>query len=134
MKAKELSLLIVNKDRSMRQQLAALVNDRYKSVTAAAPEQVTSLMAAESFDLLLAPISNGHVPEGTDDPTRAEGGAASALRSGVSGKAYEFRSVNQAAASCATNPFERVLLEMAIERAEMLVNKIESIVERDASY
>ena len=56
MKVKELSLLIISEDKGLRQQLAALVSDRYRSVTAAAPEQVTSLLASKSFDLVLAPI------------------------------------------------------------------------------
>jgi hypothetical protein len=133
-KVKELSLLIVDEDKSMRQQLAALVSDRYKSVTAAAPEQVTSLMVSKSFDLVLAPIIEGHVPEEVGDSRRAEGITASALRSRVTGKTYEFRSVNQEASGCATNPFERVLLEMAIERAEIFVNQVKGIVERDAMY
>jgi hypothetical protein len=53
-KVKELSLLIVSEDKSMRQQLAALVSDRYRSVTAAAPEKLRSLMASKSFDLEMA--------------------------------------------------------------------------------
>ena len=55
MKAKELSLLIVDEDKSMRQLLAAFVSDRYTSVTTAAPEEVGSLIALESFDVMIAP-------------------------------------------------------------------------------
>lgn len=90
-------------------------------------------MVSKSFDLVLAPIIEGHVPE-EGDSRRAEGITASALRSRVTGKTYEFRSVNQEASGCATNPFERVLLEMAIERAEIFVNQVKGIVERDAMY
>ena len=108
MKVKELSLLIVNEDKSMRQQLAALVSDRYRSVTATAPEQARTLMASKSFDLVLAPILEGHVAEETDDSRQL---AVSALRSGVTGRKYEFRSVNREASGCATNPFERVLMD-----------------------
>lgn len=89
MKVKELSLLIVNEDKGMRQQLASLVSDRYRSVTAAAPEQVISLMTSKSFD---------------------------------------------PASSCATNPFERILLEVTIERAEMSVNQVKRIIERYAMF
>ena len=39
MKVKALSLLIVDEDKNMRQLLAAFVSDRYRSVTAAAPEE-----------------------------------------------------------------------------------------------
>lgn len=135
MKVKELSLLIINDDRGMRQQLASLVSDRYRSVMAAGPEQVTSLMTSKSFDLVLAPILQTNVLEEADDSRCAEGVTATAeLRSGVTGKKYEFRSVNQEASSCVTNPFERVLLEVAIERAEMSVNQVKRIIERDAIF
>lgn len=135
MKVKELSLLIVNEDKGMRQQLASLVSDRYRSVTAAAPEQVISLMTSKSFELVLAPIIESNVPWEAEDSRSAEGATAAAeLRSGVTGKKYELRSVNQEASSCATNPFERVLLEVAIERAEMSVNQVKRIIERDAMF
>jgi len=133
-KVKELSLLIINEDEGMRQQLAALVSGRYRSVTAAAPEQVTSLLASKSFDLVLAPILESTGGEETDVPRRIEGVTVSALRPGVTGRKYEFRSVNQEASGCASNPFERVLLEMAIECAEMSVNQVKRIIERDAMF
>ncbi len=99
MKVKELSLLIISEDKGLRQQLAALVSGRYRSVTAAAPEQVTSLLASKSFDLVLAPILESTGGEETDVPR-----------------------------------FERVLLEMAIECAEMSVNQVKRIIERDAMF
>ncbi len=40
MKVKELSLLIVDEDQTLRQLLAAIVSDTYRSVTTAAPEEV----------------------------------------------------------------------------------------------
>lgn len=55
MKVKELSLLIIDEDKDMRQVLAAFVSERYRSVTAAAPEEVGSLIALESFDVMITP-------------------------------------------------------------------------------
>lgn len=130
MKVKELSLLIISEDQTMRQLLAALVSDRYGSVTAAPPEQVASLMASNSFDLVLEPMLQSTV----DLKQTSDVGAPTELRSGVTGKRYEFRSVNQRGSSCAANPFERVLLEVSIERAEMSINQVKRIVERDAIF
>ena len=44
MNAKDLSLLIVDEDKTLRQLLAAFVNDRYRSVTAVSPEELRSLI------------------------------------------------------------------------------------------
>jgi len=54
-KVKELSLLIVDEDQTMRQLLASIVSDRYRAVTAVAPEEVGSLIAFESFDMVISP-------------------------------------------------------------------------------
>ncbi|HEY2972119.1 MAG TPA: hypothetical protein VGJ48_06370 [Pyrinomonadaceae bacterium] len=54
MKVKELSLLIVDEDQTLRQLLAAIVSDRYRSVTTAAPEEVGSLLVVESLLLQVA--------------------------------------------------------------------------------
>ena len=132
MKVKELSLLIISEDQTMRQLLAALVSDRYGSVTAASPEQAASLMASNSFDLVLEPVLESD--DANDLKQRSDARASTELRSGVTGKRYEFRSFSQKGSSCAANPFERVLLEVAIERAEMSVNKVKRIVERDAIF
>jgi hypothetical protein len=131
MKVKELSLLIVNEDQSIRQQLAALVFDRYRSVMAAAPEQISSVMASKSFDLVLTPILEGHAAEEADNSSQL---AVSVLRSGITGRKYQFRSLNPEASGCATNPFERVFLEMAIERAGMSVTQVKRIIEHDAFF
>jgi hypothetical protein len=53
-KVKELSLLIVDEDQTLRQLLAAIVSDRYRSVTTAAPEEVGSLLVVESLLLQVA--------------------------------------------------------------------------------
>ena len=66
MKAKELSLLIVDEDKTMRQLLASIVSDRYRSVTAAAPEEVGSLIVLESFDVMIAPRIGTHSSDGGD--------------------------------------------------------------------
>ena len=72
--------------------------------------------------------------DANDLKQRSDARASTELRSGVTGKRYEFRSLNKNGASCAANPFERVLLEVAIERAEMSVNQVKRIVERDAIF
>lgn len=132
MKVKDLSLLIISENQTMRQLLAALVSDRYGSVTAAPPEQAASLMASNSFDLVLGPMLESDDAEDLKQTSDAR--APTELRSGVTGKRYEFRSVNPKGSSCAAHPFERVLLEVAIERAEMSVNQVKRIVERDAIF
>lgn len=132
MKVKELSLLIISEDQTMRQLLAALVTDRYRSVTAASPEQAASLTTSNSFDLVLEPVLESADADVLKQ--RSDVKASTELRSGVTGKRYEFRALNQNGSSSATSPFERVLLEVAIERAEMSVNQVKRIVERDAIF
>lgn len=132
MKAKELSLLIIIESQTMRQLLAALVSDRYASVAAAPPKQAASLMASNSFDLVLGPVLES--VDADDLQQTSDARAPTDLRSGVTGKRYEYRALNQNGSSCAASPFERVLLEVAIERAEMSVNQVKRIVERDAIF
>jgi len=91
-------------------------------------------MASKTFDLVLAPILEANLGEDADNSTQTEGIAKSVLRSGVTGRKYELRSVNAEASSCAINPFERVLLEVAIERAEMSVNQVKRIIEHNALF
>jgi hypothetical protein len=133
LKAKDLSLLIVHEDKTLRQLLAALVNDRYRSVTAAAPEQLGNLITLESFDMMIAPRSVINPPaENAGDSGMAERVTTiAAITSGLTGKIYEFRSINQNASSCVINPFERVLLEVAIERSELSLRQVKRISEHD---
>jgi hypothetical protein len=109
LKAKDLSLLIVHEDKTLRQLLAALVNDRYRSVTAAAPEELGSLITLESFDMMIAPgsVINSPAEKAARDPGMAERVmTVVAITSGLTGKVYELRSINQNASSCVINPFE----------------------------
>ena len=57
-----------------------------------------------------------------------------AITSGLTGKIYELRSINRKASSCVLNPFERVLLEVAIERAELSLRQVKRINEHDAVF
>jgi len=50
-----------------------------------------------------------------------------AIRSGVTGKIYDFRSLNQAASSWVISPFERVLLQVAIENSELLLGQVKRL-------
>lgn len=136
MKVKELSLLVVDEDKDMRQLLVAFVSDRYRSVTAAAPEEVGSLVALESFDMMIAHRIRANSPEEeAGDPRVAERvTGVAAIRSGVTDKIYEFRSINQEASSCVTNPFERVMLQVAIERSELSLRQAKRITEHDAIF
>jgi hypothetical protein len=134
LKAKDLSLLIIHEDETLRQLLTALVNDRYRSVTAAAPEEPGSLIT--SFDMMIAPRSVINSPaEKAGDPGMAERvTTVVAITSGLTGKIYEFTSINQNASSCVINPFERVLLEVAIERSELSLRQVQRISEHDAVF
>ncbi|MCM3905465.1 MAG: hypothetical protein ND866_27540 [Pyrinomonadaceae bacterium] len=136
MKVKALSLLIVDKDQTMRQVLASIVSDRYRSVTAAAPEEVGRLLALESFDMMIAPRIRANSPEEEDGDSRAAERATgfAVIRSGVTGKIYEFRSINQEASSCVTSRFERALLQVAIENSEFFLRQIKRIKENDAVF
>jgi hypothetical protein len=135
LKVKDLSLLIVHEDKTLRQLLAALVNDRYRSVTAAAPEELGSLITLESFDMMIAPGSViNSAAEKAGDSGMGERVTVAAITSGLTGKIYEFRSINQNASSCVINPFERVLLEVAIERSELSLRQVQRINEDDAVF
>ena len=64
---------MIHEDETLRQLLTALVNDRYRSVTAAAPEELGSLITLESFDMMIAPRSVINSPaEKAGDPGMAE--------------------------------------------------------------
>jgi hypothetical protein len=136
LKAKDLSLLIIHEDETLHQLLTAHVNDRYRSVTAAAPEELGSLITLESFDMMIAPRSVINSPaEKAGDPGMAERvTTVVAITSGLTGKIYEFTSINQNASSCVINPFERVLLEVAIERSELSLRQVQRINEHDAVF
>ena len=136
MKAKELSLLIVDDDRIMRQLLASLVSDRYRSVTVTAPQDAGSLMALKSFDVMVAPRIAMNLSADDYYDSRVAGGVTSVavIRSGVSGNLYEFRSLKQEASSCVTNPFERVLLQVAIEKSELFLGKLKRIKENGTVF
>ena len=68
----------------------------------------------------VAPRIGMNLSANDDGDSRVAEAAASVafIRSGVSGNFYEFRSINQEASSCVTNPFERVLLQVAIEKSD----------------
>lgn len=136
MKVKELSLLIVDEDKTMRQLLATIVSDRYRSVTTAAPEEVGSLIVVDSFDVMIAPrIGINFSAEDAGDSRVAEGvTSVAAIRSGVTGNTYEFRSINQDASSWVINPFERVLLQVAIENSELFLGQVKRLKENDAIF
>jgi DNA-binding response OmpR family regulator len=133
-KVKSLSLLIIDEDKDMRQELAAFVGERYRSVTAAAPEEVGSLIALESFDVMITPrIGINFSANDPADSRVAEGvTSVAAVRSGLTGNTYEFRSLNQGASSWVINPFERVLLQVAIENSELSLRQLKRIMENDA--
>lgn len=134
MKVETLSLLIVDEDQSMRQLLATMVSDRYRSVTVAAPAEVGRLFALESFDVMIAPRIQAK-SEDDDDSSEAEylrGSAA--IRSGVTGNIYEFTAINQKASSLVSDPFERVMLQVAIERSELSLRQVKRITEHDAIF
>lgn len=136
MKVKELSLLIVDQDQTMRQLLASIVSDRYRAVTAVAPENIGSLIGVESFDMMISPRIGINFSAGDAGDSRVGEGIASVapIRSGVTGKIYDFRAINQEASSCVINPFERVLLQVAIENSELSLRQLKSIEENDAVF
>jgi hypothetical protein len=136
LKAKDLSLLIVHEDKTLRELLAALVNSRYRSVTAAAPEELGSLITLKSFDMMIAPRSviNSPAEKAGDSGMAERVTTVAAITSGLTGKIYEFRSINQNASSWVINPFERVFLEVAIERSELSLRQVQRINEHDAEF
>jgi DNA-binding NtrC family response regulator len=135
-KVETLALLIVDDDRNKRQMVAALVSDRYRSVTAAAPDEVGRLIAKESFDVMIARRMRGTAAEDKiDDSNETECVKETAfIRSGVTGNIYEFTAINQNASNTMSNPFERVMLQVAIERAELSLGQIMRITEHDAIF
>ncbi len=136
MRAETLSLLIVDENQSMRQLLAASVCDRYRSVTAAAPDEIGRLIALESFDVMIAPrIRAKSAEDQVDDSSEAERVRGSAaIRSGVTGNIYEFTALNQKASSSVSNPFDRIMLQVAIERSELSFRQVKRITEHDAIF
>jgi len=131
-RVKELTLLIVDEDQARRQLLASIVSDRYRAVTAAAPAEVGSLIALESFDMVISPRTGiTSSAEDAADSSVAEGvTSVAAIRSGVTGQIYDFRSLNQAASIWVISPFERVLLPVAIENSELLLGQVKRLKPR----
>jgi hypothetical protein len=125
-KAETLSLLIVDMDQSMRQLLAAFVSERYRSVTAVAPDEIGRLIALDSFDVMIAPrIRARSAEDEVDDSSEAECLSGSvAIRSGVTGNIYEFTAINQQASNSVSNSFERIMLQVAIERSELSLSQV----------
>jgi hypothetical protein len=116
--------------------LAAFVGDRYRSVTAAAPGDIGRMIVCESFDMMISPrIGINFSAEDAGDSRVAEGvTSVAAIRSGVTGNTYEFRSINQDASSWVINPFERVLLQVAIENSELFLGQVKRLKENDAIF
>lgn len=106
MKVKELSLLIVEEDQTIRQLLASIVSDRHRAVTAVAPEDVGSLIMVESFDMMISRRIGLNFSAGDADDSRVGEGVTSVApaRSGVSGQIYDFRAINQGASRCHFSP------------------------------
>jgi hypothetical protein len=125
-KAKGLSMLIVDQDQLMQQLLAAFLAERYGSVTVTTPQAIRGPIALKSYDVMVAPKSSMHLSaDDTNNSKEREGFATVAvIRSGVSGNLYEFRSLKQEASDCVSNPFERVLLQVAIEKSELFLEKL----------
>ena len=122
MKTKELSLLVVHKDKVTRQLLASYLCDFYKCVTDAAPEEADDLLAQKPFDLMILEKVIAGSPEEKQRVRSAPGklpAVAAVIRSDTTGNRYELTLINQDAASCIPNPFELVLLRALIERAEL---------------
>ena len=116
--------------------VAALVSDRYRSVTATAPDEIGRLIAKESFDVMIARRMKGTGAEDKiDDSNETECvKEIGVIRSGVTGNIYEFTAINQNASNTVSNPFERVMLQVAIERAELSLGQIMRITEYDAVF
>lgn len=121
MKPKELSLLVVHRDKATRQLLATYLCETYKCVTAAAPEEVEQLLAQKSFDRMIAPkVVAGSTEEKVGARTSGTLPAVAAvIRSSATGNQYELRLINQDAASSRQIRFELVLLRALIEHAEL---------------
>jgi len=131
--AKDLSLLIVDEDDRMRQVLASLLSDRCQSVTTAAFAELGSSIVLESFDMILVPRSESNLSK--EAAGLAETGiAASAIKSGVTGNLYDLRAIKYAASKTVLDPFERVLIQVAIENSDFACRQIERITKRDAIF
>jgi DNA-binding response OmpR family regulator len=120
LKPKELSLLVIHRDKATRQLLATYLCETYECVTAAAPEEVERLLAQKSFDLMLTPkvvADPSEEKEGARTP-RTPPAVAAVIRSSATGNQYELRLINHAA-SYLPNPFELVLLRALIAHAEL---------------
>jgi hypothetical protein len=135
-KVDALSLLIVDENQRMRQVLAAFVSDRYRSVTAAAPDEMARLIGSEPFDVMIAPrTQTKSAKDEVYDSSAAECvGASAAIRSGVTGNIYEFTAINQRASSSVCNPFERIMLQVAIESAELSLRQVNRVTEDGAIF
>ena len=72
----------------MRQLLASIVSDRYRAVTAVAPQDVGSLIVVESFDMMISPRIGLNFSAGDAGDSRVGEVVTSVapIRSGVTGK------------------------------------------------
>jgi hypothetical protein len=121
LKPKEVSWLVVHRDKATRQLMASYLCETYECVTDAAPEEVDQLLAQKSFDLMIAPKVIAGSPE-EKESARARGNlpaVAAEIQSSATGNRYELSLINRDAASCIPNPFELVLLRALIEHAEL---------------
>lgn len=86
--------------------------------------------------MMISPRIGINFSAGDAGDSRVGEGIASVapIRSGVTGKIYDFRAINQEASSCVINQFERVLLQVAIENSELSLRQLKSIEENDAVF
>ncbi len=121
MKPKEVSWLVVHRDKATGQRLASYLCETYECVIDAAPEEVDQLLAQKSFDLMIAPKGIAGSPE--EKKRECAPGklpaVAALIQSGATGHRYELSLINQDAASSVPNLFELVLFRALIERAEL---------------
>jgi len=104
-------------------------------VTTTALKEVGSLINVKSFDLMITSRSGANSSAANARDSLAKGvESVAAIRSAVTGKIYDFKSINQAASSCVINPFERVLLQVAIENSEFALRQLKRIEEDDIVY
>ncbi len=84
---------------------------------------------------MIVPRSGANSSAGNAGDSVASGVmSVAAIGSAVTGKIYDFKSINQAASSCVMNPFERVLLQVAIENSEFSLRQLKRIEENDIVY
>jgi DNA-binding response OmpR family regulator len=122
LKAKEISMLVVHKDKRTRQLLAMYLCETYECAIEAAPSDADQILAQKSFDLLIAPRVMADSREENERARSASGklpALVALIRSRATSTLYELRLINQDAESYIPNPFDLVLLRSLIERAEL---------------